>query len=171
MKIKEKIAMSTTHTGDLTRQKTHSLQQFQSDLIFATTINGKEYGAFLNSDRKCRITFTNSALDQMIRLMFGKYSEFLVLRIGVQRESGCAGLKYQMTVDSSVKNSDEILPYSLACNSVDSRETKFIVAEKSSLLYLIKANVDYEGTESSRRFIFENPTASYVCGCGSSFTT
>jgi iron-sulfur cluster assembly protein len=81
------------------------------------------------------------------------------LRVGVQG-GGCSGLSYAMRLDTQARDRDKIFE-------------KFgarIFVDPKSLLYLNGTTLEYEETLMRQGFVFQNPSASRSCGCGSSFT-
>lgn len=75
---------------------------------------------------------------------------------------GCSGFTYGFTFDDKQNEDDLIIPHSTT-------EVELIV-DPISLQYLIGATVDYEEGLMGNRFIVNNPAATNVCGCGSSFS-
>ena len=112
----------------------------------------------MNSVLSAPIQFTDSAIQEIIRLMnevtFDK-SKFL--RVGV-KGGGCSGMTYILEFDEK-KDNDNLF-------ELDS--ISFIM-DKSHAIYLQGMEVNWEGGLNSRGFTFINPNASSTCGCGTSF--
>ncbi|MFC6277389.1 iron-sulfur cluster insertion protein ErpA [Psittacicella hinzii] len=75
---------------------------------------------------------------------------------------GCSGFTYGFTFDDKQNEDDFIVHHNSA--DVD------LIVDPISLQYLIGATVDYEEGLMGNRFVVNNPAASNVCGCGSSFS-
>lgn len=112
----------------------------------------------MNSVLSAPVQFTDSAIQEIIRLMnevtFDK-SKFL--RVGV-KGGGCSGMTYILEFDEK-KDNDNLF-------ELDS--ISFIM-DKSHAIYLQGMEVNWEGGLNSRGFTFINPNASSTCGCGTSF--
>jgi len=80
------------------------------------------------------------------------------IRVSV-KGGGCSGLMYDLSFDSTVKDSDEIFED----NDVS------ILVDKKSLLYLLGTTLDFSDGLNGKGFQFINPNASRTCGCGESF--
>lgn len=84
--------------------------------------------------------------------------EAAFLRVEVKK-GGCSGLSYKMDFDTELREGDKEF----------SNHGQKVVVDKSSFLYLIGMELDYQGGLNGRGFVFNNPNASKNCGCGSSF--
>ena len=81
------------------------------------------------------------------------------LRVGV-KNGGCAGQEYVLEYAESVGPLDEVIE--------DKGVT--ILVEPKAVLFLIGAEIDYETTKLSAKFVFRNPNETDACGCGESVT-
>ena len=73
---------------------------------------------------------------------------------------GCSGLAYSVDYVSEAKPFDE---------RIDTPGGAFFV-DGSSFLYLIGSTMDWVEDDFSAGFVFANPNAKGMCGCGESFT-
>jgi len=81
------------------------------------------------------------------------------LRLGVQG-GGCSGLSYAMRLETQARDRD---------NVYEEHGARIFVDPKS-YLYLKGTTLDYEETLVRQGFVFQNPSVTRSCGCGSSFT-
>lgn len=105
------------------------------------------------------ITLTAGALAEVKNIMQEKNvpAEY-GLRVGVQG-GGCSGMSYLLGFDK-VKDSDEV--YHL--------EGVNLIMDKKHAMYVLGMQVDFQDGLNARGFVFNNPTATSTCGCGSSFS-
>jgi len=108
---------------------------------------------------KGRLTVTDAAKKQAIRLMEDEQKEGFFIRVGVQG-GGCSGLMYQLTFDNQENEGD----MSFENNGVK------VVVDKKSYLYLVGTTLDFSGGLNGKGFVFQNPNADRTCGCGESFS-
>jgi len=106
------------------------------------------------------IKVTESAKDEVLRLMSeNKIAANAFIRVGVEG-GGCSGLIYQMDFDTETKDNDKVF---------EDRGVR-VVVDKKSFLYLVGTELDYQGGLNGKGFSFINPNASRTCGCGESFS-
>ncbi len=102
------------------------------------------------------LTITELAAEKMRLFLKEKSAHYI--RIGV-KNGGCAGMEYTMeTVNQAIEHDEE----------VQDKDIKILVAA-NAVLYLIGSEIDYEISELSSRFVFNNPNQIDTCGCGESF--
>ena len=101
------------------------------------------------------VFLTESAKEQMDNMLseHNKSAVRLALKGG-----GCAGFKYDWTLEDSVQKDDEV---------IDLSEGKFII-DPSSVMYLLGSTVDYKKEVFGSYFDIKNPTSTSSCGCGES---
>jgi iron-sulfur cluster assembly protein len=105
------------------------------------------------------VTLTDTAAARVKEIMARAETPYAGLRVGV-KNGGCAGQEY-------------ILEYAEAANPLDEVvEDKgvTILVEPKAVLFLIGAEIDYEVTKLSSKFVFHNPNETDACGCGESVT-
>jgi iron-sulfur cluster assembly protein len=73
---------------------------------------------------------------------------------------GCSGLAYSVDYVTEEKPFDEKI--------VTSGGTFYV--DGASVLYLIGSRMDWKEDDFTAGFVFENPNAKGMCGCGESFT-
>ena len=88
-----------------------------------------------------------------------KLSDEVGLRISVQG-GGCSGLSYNLSIDDEPTKFDRVF---------DSNGVKLIV-DKKSFLYTAGLELDFDTDDFNGGFVFLNPKAKAVCGCGTSFS-
>jgi len=104
------------------------------------------------------VTLTQTALSTLEQVLAKSHPAAQGLRIAVT-SGGCAGLKYQMGLESQATDGDAVLQFGGV--------RVFIDPDSQPLLTGVV--VDFvEGVEGSG-FKFDNPSAS-SCGCGKSFS-
>lgn len=106
------------------------------------------------------LSFTDKAAQRVAKLVAAEAIKYR-LRIYITG-GGCSGFTYGFTFDDK-QNEDDLIIYNEA-SDVE------LIVDPISLQYLIGATVDYEEGLSGSRFVVQNPSASSVCGCGSSFS-
>ncbi len=113
---------------------------------------------FMETTLKAPVSFTDSAVNEIKRLVNSKdFDQTKQLRIGV-KGGGCSGMTYVLEFDTKKENDE----------TYDLEGVSFII-DKAHSIYLIGMQVDWQGGLNSRGFTFNNPNASSTCGCGTSF--
>jgi iron-sulfur cluster assembly protein len=106
------------------------------------------------------VTITENAKKKIEELLLNdKFDNTYFLRVGVNG-SGCAGLSYKMEFDNTLIEGDEVF---------EDKGVK-IVSDKKSLLYIWGTELDFSDGLNGKGFVWNNPSASRTCGCGSSFS-
>ena len=99
---------------------------------------------------------TDEAKHQMEKLLSknpDKYAISLIVEGG-----GCAGFKYDWSLEDDAKNDDEV---------IDLPKGKFLI-DPASVMYLIGSTVDYKKEVFGSYFDVRNPASTSSCGCGES---
>jgi iron-sulfur cluster assembly protein len=106
------------------------------------------------------ITLTDKAKDKVKEILLDQPETFAGLRIQVVG-GGCSGFQYRMGFDKNYNDQND---------SVFEFDGLKVFVDKSSLLYMDGAEVDYIEGLHGAGFKFNNPNVSGSCGCGSSFS-
>jgi iron-sulfur cluster assembly accessory protein len=106
------------------------------------------------------ITLTKKAEDKVKEILLDQPEPFAGLRIQVVG-GGCSGFSYRMGFDKNFNDqNDAVFEFS----------GLKVIIDKSSLLYMDGAEVDYVEGLHGAGFKFNNPNSTGSCGCGSSFS-
>ncbi len=105
------------------------------------------------------ITLTEIAKEKLLELRTSENKEGYYLRVGVDG-SGCAGLSYIMVFDDVINVNDTVCEFDVIK----------VLIDKKSLLYLAGTELDFSDGLNGKGFVWANPSASRVCGCGNSFS-
>jgi len=107
------------------------------------------------------ITLSKKAEEKVKQILSDQPEEYAGLRIQVVG-GGCSGFSYKLGFDKSYnEESDQLFEF----------DGLKVFVDRSSLLQIDGAEVDYvEGLHGSG-FKFNNPNATGTCGCGESFST
>ncbi len=109
--------------------------------------------------RPAAITLTPSAEQRIADLMAKAPAEAIGVKLSTPRR-GCSGLAYSVDYVTEEKPFDEKIETSGGTFYVDG----------GSILYLIGSRMDWKEDDFAAGFVFENPNAKGMCGCGESFT-
>ena len=110
--------------------------------------------------RPSPVSLTERAAAEVRRIVANKQiPEKLGLRVGV-KGGGCSGMSYVLGFD---KQREHDLKF-----DVDGIQ---VILDKRHGLYLMGTTVDYHDGLDARGFVFDNPSATETCGCGSSFSS
>ena len=109
--------------------------------------------------RRAAVTLTPAAEARIAALMAKAPEGTVGVKLSTPRR-GCSGLAYSVDYVSEAKPFDE---------RIDTPGGTFFV-DGSSILYLIGSVMDWVEDDFSAGFVFNNPNAKGMCGCGESFT-
>lgn len=101
------------------------------------------------------VTLTDNAKDHM-NLMLKEHNKSVV-RLSL-KGGGCAGFKYDWSLEDSKELDDEII-------NLDNGD---FVVDPSSVMYLIGSTIDYKKEVFGSYFDIRNPASTSSCGCGES---
>lgn len=78
------------------------------------------------------------------------------------KSGGCNGFEYVLEpcTEKPLKTETQILDSGVLLHTCE-----------QSILYLLGTTIDWKEDTMGSRFIFENPNATSMCGCGSTFST
>lgn len=107
------------------------------------------------------ITLTKKAEDKVKEILADQPDSYAGLRIQIVG-GGCSGFSYRMGFDKS---------YNEATDNLFEFDGLNVIVDRSSLLHIDGAEVDYVEGLHGAGFKFNNPNATGSCGCGSSFST
>ncbi|MDR1833246.1 MAG: iron-sulfur cluster assembly accessory protein [Propionibacteriaceae bacterium] len=102
---------------------------------------------------------TATAADKVKALAASEGAEGLMLRIAVA-PGGCAGLRYQLSLDDEDYDGDVKAQY----------HGVTLVTDPTSLPYVAGATIDFVDTIEQMGFTIDNPNVQGGCGCGKSFS-
>jgi iron-sulfur cluster assembly accessory protein len=106
------------------------------------------------------ITLTKRAEEKVKEILLDQPEPYAGLRIQVVG-GGCSGFQYRMGFDKAFNGeNDQVFEF----------EGLKVFIDKSSLLYMDGAEVDYIDGLHGAGFKFNNPNVAGSCGCGSSFS-
>lgn len=107
---------------------------------------------------KAALVLTPAAVNR-VKYLLKKEPGSIGLKIGVLQR-GCNGMSYTLEYAKSKGKFDE---------EVNQDGVKVFVDVKAQLT-LLGTEMDFQETELSSEFIFNNPNIKATCGCGESFT-
>ena len=109
--------------------------------------------------RPAAITLTSAAQQRIAELMSRAPEGAIGVKLSTPRR-GCSGLAYSVDYVHEAKPFDEAIETPGGVFYIDS----------ASVLYLIGSRMDWKEDDFTAGFVFDNPNAKGMCGCGESFT-
>lgn len=103
------------------------------------------------------VSITPKAAVEVKKLVAAENKEGIGLRLGV-KGGGCSGLSYDLGFTAKEDN-----------DTVIEHEGFNVYMDPKSLIYLKGMELDYQDGLQGKGFVFQNPNAKSVCGCGSLF--
>lgn len=107
--------------------------------------------------RPAVMTLSDTAAERVREIMARQEPPLAGLRVGIKK-GGCAGMEYTMDAVSEAVPGDEVVEY----------EGARVFVDKTAVLFLLGARMDFETTKFRSGFIFQNPNEVSACGCGES---
>ena len=126
---------------------------------FETSSSSGSTGGRPRRPRPKVVTLTQAAAERVREIMANAEKPYVGLRVGV-KNGGCAGQEYTFAYAEEIGPLDEVVE--------DKGVT--ILVEPKAVLFLVGAEIDYETTKLSSKFVFNNPNQTDACGCGESVT-
>ena len=105
------------------------------------------------------LTLTDAAANQVKKLISESDTPVSGLRVGVSSK-GCSGLSYVFEYAENKKKLEE---------EVESKGVKIFI-DPMAVMYIMGSEMDYRQDRLQSGFVFNNPNAKNVCGCGESFS-
>ena len=105
------------------------------------------------------VTLSDRAAERVREIMAKAEKPYAGLRVGV-KNGGCAGQEYVLEYAETADPLDEV---------VEDKGVTMLI-EPKAVLFLIGAEIDYEVSKLSAKFVFKNPNETDACGCGESVT-
>ena len=109
--------------------------------------------------RPAALTLTSAAEQRIADLMARAPGDAIGVKLSTPRR-GCSGLAYSVDYVTAASPMDEAIATPAGTFYVDA----------GSILYLIGSRMDWVEDDFTAGFVFENPNAKGMCGCGESFT-
>ncbi|KAI8980469.1 hypothetical protein BDB01DRAFT_843803 [Pilobolus umbonatus] len=106
--------------------------------------------------RKAALTLTPAAVDHLKNLTNGPTPRYL--RVGV-KQKGCSGNSYILEFTDAKGKYDEIV----------NQDGVTVLVDSKALITVLGSEMDFVQDKLSEQFVFNNPNAKGVCGCGESF--
>ena len=113
----------------------------------------------MNAPAPQMLTLTDAAADQVKKLIDDSDTPVIGLRVSVSSK-GCSGLSYVFEYVNEKKNLEE---------EVDSKGVKIFI-DPMAIMFIMGSEMDYKHDRLQSGFVFNNPNAKNVCGCGESFS-
>eukprot|EP00008_Paramoeba_atlantica_P006886 CAMPEP_0201486552 /NCGR_PEP_ID=MMETSP0151_2-20130828/10617_1 /ASSEMBLY_ACC=CAM_ASM_000257 /TAXON_ID=200890 /ORGANISM="Paramoeba atlantica, Strain 621/1 / CCAP 1560/9" /LENGTH=137 /DNA_ID=CAMNT_0047871255 /DNA_START=340 /DNA_END=753 /DNA_ORIENTATION=+ len=105
---------------------------------------------------------TPAAKSRITSLLSHSSPPSTAIRLGV-RTRGCSGMSYTIDYQEGTPGKfDEV---------VELGGEQKIVIDPCALMHVIGTTMDFVDSKLASEFVFVNPNATGVCGCGESFTT
>ena len=105
------------------------------------------------------LTLTDAAADQVKTLIDDSDTPVIGLRVSVSSK-GCSGLSYVFEYVEEKKKLEE---------EVESKGVKIFI-DPMAIMFIMGSEMDYKQDRLQSGFVFNNPNAKNVCGCGESFS-
>jgi iron-sulfur cluster assembly accessory protein len=135
-----------------------ALQQPQS-FLFSSAAAVEKPAARRSIEKKDPIIIMDRAAERIRELLQGESAQGAIgIRLGVKRR-GCNGLSYTLNYAFETPKKDLVL----------SSHGLTVFIEPMALFSIVGTTMDWEETELTSEFTFNNPNSKGECGCGESF--
>ncbi len=101
------------------------------------------------------VNLTEEAKEYMATML--KQHDKPAIRLGL-KGGGCAGFKYEWSMEDDIKADDEQIKI----------ENGLFVVDPASVMYLLGTTIDYKKEIFGSYFDIKSPNATSSCGCGES---
>jgi len=126
-----------------------------------TDVQSEMSGIQPEAERRDQVIAITGAADAQIRKMLARRGAGeSALRVGV-KAGGCSGFEYVFGWERAAKETDLVF---------EGPGGAKVYVDPRSLRVLGGTTLDYDTSLLSKGFIFHNPNATSVCGCGASFS-
>src|SRR5690242_9417944 len=126
-----------------------------------TDVQSEMRGVGSEAERGDPAIAISPAADAHIRKMLARRAAGeTALRVGV-KAGGCSGYEYVFGWERAPKDTDHVFA---------GPDGAKVFVDRRSLRILAGTTLDYDTSLLSKGFIFHNPNATSVCGCGASFS-
>src|SRR5437867_4139925 len=126
-----------------------------------TDVQSEMSGIQPEAERRDQVIAITGAADAQIRKMLARRGAGeSALRVGV-KAGGCSGFEYVFGWERAPKEGDLVF---------EGPGGAKVYVDRRSLRVLDGTTLDYDTSLLSKGFIFNNPNATSVCGCGASFS-
>ena len=113
----------------------------------------------VENERPPLLTLTDAAANRVKALMARSDEPFTGLRVGVSSK-GCSGHSYVFEYALEKVGLEE---------EVESKGVRIFI-DPLAVMFLMGSEMDYKEDRLQSGFVFNNPNAKNVCGCGESFS-
>lgn len=111
------------------------------------------------TERAQLLTLTDAAAERVKSLMAKSDKPVTGLRVGVSSK-GCSGMSYVFEYAEEKVGLEE---------EVESKGVKIFI-DPMAVMFIMGSEMDYKEDKLQSGFVFNNPNAKNVCGCGESFS-
>jgi iron-sulfur cluster assembly accessory protein len=111
------------------------------------------------NERPPLLTLTDAAAERVKSLMAKSDKPVTGLRVGISTK-GCSGLSYVFEYAEDKVGLEE---------EVESKGVRIFI-DPMAVMFLMGSEMDYREDKLQSGFVFNNPNAKNVCGCGESFS-
>ena len=119
----------------------------------------KVYDMKADTERPELLTLTDAAADRVKALIERSDKPITGLRVSVSTK-GCSGLSYVFEYAEEKVGLEEV---------VESKDVRIFI-DPMAVMFIMGSEMDYKEDKLQSGFIFSNPNAKNVCGCGESFS-
>lgn len=104
------------------------------------------------------MTLTDRAAERLKTMLAG-HDEAIGLKVGIKM-AGCSGFSYTMDWAVEAGGNEDV---------VEDKGVRLLI-DHAAVMFLLGTELDWHEDRLESRFVFNNPNAKAMCGCGESFT-